>query len=349
MATAPWARWLGLAVRTGICLSAASCYAGDESFERRFLTESPAGAARIKAAIEQIEGIANVSIDTKETGQNLSSRVSRWRFKVDHDRIVYQEILLDPQGKETFARARGSNPAYSFLVSRESEESPWLLEGVGPLQPTEPTHPFSLAGRGGFLMYLRFAWSLAEIPLTDLVKTRGFTLKKATPVSQDGGQRVALDFEYSPQASAPASSVAPQDRSSLMILRSGRIYCDPNRCWANQSYDVRGVEGITVKGSITYSDGPDGVPVVRSVTHALNNPRSGSQTVRIEFEPIAYHAVPEREFTLSAFGLPEPVSRASGSEWSTGALFIGAGGLCLAIAVYLHRRTHFAHRAISPT
>ena len=347
MQTAPWVRWLGLAVQTGIWFSFASCFAGDESVKRRFLNESPACAAKLKAAIDRIEGIANISVHTK-VGEDQASQVSRWRFKIDRDRIVYEEMLLDSQGKEASATARGSNPAYSFLLARESEQSAWLLRDVGTMQPTDPTHPFSLAGRGGFLMYLRFAWSLAEIPLADLMKTRGLTLKKVSAVNEDGEQRAALDFEYSPPAGSQAPSLAPQDRSSLMIIRGGRIYCDPNRYWAIRRYEIRGVQGIKANGSITYDDGPDGVPVVRSVSHTLDNPQNGSQTVRIAFEPIAFHAVPEREFTLSAFGLPEPVSRAGGG-WPAWALFVGSGGLCLAIATYLQWRTYFAQRAVSHT
>jgi hypothetical protein len=347
MARAPSVRLLGLAVRAGICLSAASCFAGDEPLQRRFLAESPACAARLKAAIDQIEGVASISIDSKVDGKSQASRVSRWSFKVDGDRIVYEEILLDPEGKEVSARAQGSNPAYSFVVTRDSEQSPWLLKGVGPIQATQPTHPFVLAGRGGFLMYLRLAWCIAEIPLADLVKTQGFTIKRVSAVNENGRQLAVLDFDYTPTAGPPAESVAPQDRSSLMVIRRGQIYCDPDRFWAIQRYEIRGIGGITVKGSITHRDGPDGVPVVRSVVHALDNSQNGSQTVRIDFEPVAFHPVPEREFTLSAFGLPEPLSRSPGAELPSWAFFIGAGGLFLAAAAYLHRRTHFAQRAIS--
>jgi hypothetical protein len=87
-------------------------------------------------------------------------------------------------------------------------------------------------------MYLRLAWSLAEVPLTDLVKTRGFILKNVSAVNEDGQPRVALDFEYSLPAGSPAPSAAPQDRSSHMVIRGGRIYCDPNRLfgWPKRSY-----------------------------------------------------------------------------------------------------------------
>jgi hypothetical protein len=233
------------------------------------------------------------------------------------------------------------------LLSRDSAASPWLLRDVGPKQPTEPTDPFEIAAKGGFLMYLQVAWSFAEIPLTDLVKTRGVTLKKVAAVEHDGRSLVELDFEYSPPSGAPSPSSDPRYRSSLLVVRGGRILCDRSRFWAVQEFEAHGIQGISGKGSIAYGEGPNGVPVVRSVTHTLQNPQNGSTILRADFDPIAFRAVTEREFTLSAFGLPEPVFRSPHSGWPSWVFFFGVGGLCLAIAAYLHRRTNVAERAMS--
>src|SRR5206468_1121677 len=121
--------------------------------------------------------------------------------------------------------------------------------------------------------------------------------------------------------------------------------------WAIREYEVTGVwpdaKG-TISGSFEVKDNRQGVPVL---VRQVRRQKSLSPTPQgpvdheyiLEYDVSEKAKVPEREFTLTAFGLPEPDGAGRGSYLYLWVTF--AGVICIVLAVLLRRRG----RRVSPT
>jgi hypothetical protein len=66
--------------------------------------------------VYSIVGIATIWGDAKAVGQEQPPQVSRWKFKVNRDRIVYEKIRLDPQGKRDRRQGAREQPRLFILA-----------------------------------------------------------------------------------------------------------------------------------------------------------------------------------------------------------------------------------------
>jgi hypothetical protein len=120
------------------------------------------------------------------------------------------------------------------------------------------------------------------------------------------------------------------------------ILLDPNDHWCIREFTA-GVPGVDRSTTIiTYANRVEGLPVVQSLTYKHKTFADGSAfEVNSNVDKWERRWIPESEFTLSAFGLPEP----KGIEWekpSRRYLWIVAAALVALVLAFAFR--HLAVR-----
>lgn len=181
-------------------------------------------------------------------------------------------------------------------------------------------------------------FSYQNIRLSQLVTKESFKVQKISKSSRDGYELIQVDFSF--------------DDKNQGVQSSGSLYLDPGHCWCirriSDSYVkmLKGKPFLKFQQSVDYqiSDHPSGFPLIKHESrHAqgYSGKEKVESTNKIDYEWEINDHVPDSEFTLTAFGLPEPV----GVTWEKPTpwylWFLAAAGGCFVLTVlfrYLSRR-----------
>ena len=152
-----------------------------------------------------------------------------------------------------------------------------------------------------------------------MVESADFVLQSVQEVEQDGNALVRIDFAYTPSA--------PTDNP----VRDGFVLLDPSQYWLIREARTQGVWGRGDTGQIIIQNeyAPrDGIPLPRR--HRMHWIATGEVhhlTERI-FEGWTRASADERDYMLTAFGLPEPSGgRGRPLLWLLGHAIIGVSAL----------------------
>jgi hypothetical protein len=177
--------------------------------------------------------------------------------------------------------------------------------------------------------------AVQHAPLTDWVKKPGFITKVGEAV-RDGRKLVRVDFEFTEKLDSKDYKVP-----GWMLLDPDHFSCiiEYQLDYPEHEQDVFNV--LHVANEVT--TGAQGLPILKRVTFkdSSSKPRGtevGFREVVYEYDFHESANVPDDEFTLSAFGLPEPqgVVWEKPSRWYL--WFFGFAVLFLAGGAALFRR-----------
>ncbi|HWE39252.1 MAG TPA: hypothetical protein VG406_22070 [Isosphaeraceae bacterium] len=305
------------------------------AWRQRFLDEAPKAWERYRARVEKLQGTVRFKGEEQKPVKGLVRE--RW-FEIKHRPgcllLLHQDLLKDSEPKTT-GRVSVVNPRYGFELRRSSPTSPWVAIGVD----TDPSDGFSLKDPPNEDLELwltcPFTYTLIFDPLRVVVGEPGFTLKDATPVKRGDTTWIKVGIEYR----------APSDKPRLPSLKGWVVY-DPDHDWVIREFDMNlkwwQLDETMVAASTAtfdYDVLSDGFAVIKKVAETLNYPKkSFVESWRIDFN-LKEADVPSGEFTMTAFGLPEPAGPRRPIPWF--AIALGAGIVCLLLAFYLrHRSAH---------
>jgi hypothetical protein len=176
------------------------------------------------------------------------------------------------------------------------------------------------------------------IRLRQAISDSSFKVTKVAKEDQNGQELVRIDHNYN-----YTFHLANQDHE---MRAHGTIWFDPLRCWCirrfNSSYEER-VQGERISETekeltCETADHPSGFPILKRTTEhfkLLNfkNKQKVEGTKKTDYELEVNDNVPNSEFTLSAFGLPEPGGEESVKKpVPTYVWILIAAGLCGALA-----------------
>src|SRR5262249_55584221 len=158
------------------------------------------------------------------------------------------------------------------------------------------------------LVYERVAahFKLYDAPLAWLVEQPEFRVTGVKAVNRDAGEFVEIQFEY-PHEMDRSSRDASAVQRGLMLL-------DMHHYWCVAKFDVDLQWSPTMKGDKEtkheYNLDASGFPILTR-SHTINGRRgSYSGAISEAVDEYELHAAstlpPDKEFSLSAFGLPEP-------------------------------------------
>lgn len=294
----------------------------------RFLREVPQAWQEYRSSVARLQGAGTLSQIDLLTGQTLERSSGEFRQRGDLSRRILQN--LGPEMHDGHAYVRNAN--YAFELLRRDANSPWVIVGLIP----DVREGF----RDDDVTKMKYAHVLDDCAclalqverelLFDMVKAPGFSLGSVTPANRDGIDLVRVDFDFEP----------PETRNHP--VRGGWVLLDSAKYWTIVEFEVKGAWGDgegTITGNYQYVVTGGGLPVVRRVTRRQRAESEVDGPVDHEYlgegEWFENADVPDSEFTLTAFGLPEPV--AAKRRWSFLIVLNVLGALLIAIGFLLHR------------
>jgi hypothetical protein len=245
--------------------------------------------------------------------------------------------LQRSRDKRGLEMLKARNDSYAFAISRSSSDQPPTLQFLEQLG-AEPMIDSKVAAIEkevrGIVLGAFYLWGE---PLWQLVQGQDFMIQKVYGVqSDDGRQLVRVEFE---------SEIKDQNAAVQVSTREAFLICDPDNAWAMTEYRGTQENHIRNKNSavrhvrLEYDDPVLGIPVAKRAFETIDLINLPGNAIEIAYsvEVVSDKDVPEEEFYLSHYGLPEPnFSRSWASPW---VWYLVGGIACLAIgAIILKRR-----------
>ncbi len=184
---------------------------------------------------------------------------------------------------------RGVNSRYGFQLGKTAPDAKQFI--LVKMEPASDEMRGKLWGDAG--RHFLYAFTVLGVRLSDLIKYPGFTIKEVRGVQYNGKEMVQLtyDRQYPPEAKVSGPE-------------QGTVILDPEQYWCVQEFRYdnplrKGVETVEYAGAI------DGFHIIQRCTHKTTNKQYGSLIFTMEYDKVTPRDIPESEFTLSAFGLPD--------------------------------------------
>lgn len=269
---------------------------------KHFLQEAPRKWRQYKDLCRHLNG--SVQILSEVDGKPYE------RYRVTYKsnercRLTY----LDRQPKGS-VDVLGFNSRYAFrLIKRKGKG--WVLKEVQMLHRTDKSSIKSEAVQSAD--YLQMLVNGYGIELIKLVRQSSFRVTQIDLKPRDGRQLWQIAFDNS----------HPVDQEPFFPVQKGRLLLDPDRYWYLVSAEYYAVYGSQnhkqlsfEKVEATIADSPSQYPIPKTVTVRSKQQRPNRTLTYVTHFSFDVNKppkpVPEREFTLSAFGLPEP----PGVDWT---------------------------------
>lgn len=318
----------------------------DASLKDRFHQEAPMRWREYSQKAEMLQG--KYSFQMSQTLDNLKAQQSYDIKRNGERKLIIEERVSEREGKtRKICEARGVNPYYAFTLERftlgrAQPSDLWALKELvdyknqTQLEKIDPKKSTSLYDSDKVIVN-----SLVRVRnelLVDLVRNVRFQLIACRPLLEGAGELVEVTFDI-------AHETTPGENP----IQSGILILDPQRFWCIRSYSFRAkyYNGRTQKASdqgvskfrfTELNEAEGGLPIPkRALLETESIFADGTQNKQhwtFEYDLQLPKKLPaEEEFTLSAFGLPEPSGFDRPTRWY---LWLGLTGIgCLVLAVYL--------------
>jgi hypothetical protein len=257
--------------------------------------------------------VTTVTIEGKVRSRSQSQIKHNLHCKM----LLRQELGPEAASGEVFA----FNPVYGFALNRKTGDAPWVLVelqmGEYHSRLMDELWPRSTV-----------CTLAAQFELSELLKLPVFRVVAAGPVRRDGRDLCQIDFESKGKTSLGTSDAR------------GTLWLDPERCWTlckctlHQHHPGFGESTMNTEVSATPAKYP--IPIRYNHDTEGFDPQRGKRKSGLvsEFELKEVSPLPgDEEFTLSAFGLPEPVGVKPPQHPRTWLWLLGAAAGLAALAV----------------
>ena len=198
---------------------------------------------------------------------------------------------------------RCCNDDYSFVLKKNAADGKFSVASiVNSSEEKFKNEKRRMADQ--LLRYLGAPFYLEVFRMSPLISAKNFSIRSVSRVRVGTREMLKAEFE-----------VRPSQKILGAVSLDGWFTVSPSEAWVLHEYEF--AEGdFSVHGSIEYGGMQAGVPVLRRFTQARTKQGKPLNAQTYDFEVIENADVPDQDFTLSAFGLPEvgrPTGRRSGS------------------------------------
>ncbi|MEW4531420.1 hypothetical protein [Maioricimonas sp. JC845] len=335
-------------------LTFSTCLGADDDLKQRFLSEAPEAWSQYRVRAEHIQGAVTFTQTNRGSSERALRSTERQITVFDRNALVISE--RENRNSEYLKTAVGVNSDYAFRVQFDSDARQWVLTDLDrDVQDVELSSlaegpkelALGLVCRG---MRVFGTW------LPEMVSEPGFRVNQVLTFEQGSTQLVRVEFDYEPQ----------QHRNNP--VRGGTILLDPSRYWLIREAKVRafwmpGEEG-TITVQVEYADDEvNSFPLLTRYVAHVDAQLSGDRAKEAGINEVHHDWVwnfdlrelenaSERDFTLAAFGLPEPSDRLdAGSQSGSWGTLLVLANLCFLVAIglwWLNRRRYPGENAGSP-
>lgn len=304
----------------------------NETLREQFYRDAPQGWKRLQEGLRHLEGKGDFVQNVKDPDGKQSTHTKTWDFKINGDQVVWQEIWSNADAREE--TAWGTNSDYSFSIKRNRAGGSWILRRIGGVSSAssfELEHPTTRAEFVGFLTSLNASWRIGGfLSMPEIIREPGFKLTNIEETSYEGQSCVRIQFKYEP----PKNGVP-----FILDVRGATAVLAPGQSWAVREYDVQMVGG-TEKGRLEYQICQNGIPIVRTHFSDSANKKNAIHT-ETSYTQCQYAEVPDADFRLSAFGLPEPMGMPELPRPTRSYLWFGVAAFAaLAIGLAFRKLAH---------
>lgn len=276
-------------------VSAGSTNAQNQSpLGKRLLTEAPRAWQRQQEFWLTLEGTNRIDRRMRSDG-TWTSTPGKNSWKQCQGNMLEQFERLEAGSWK--GSIRGENSEYIFILGRRNETRPWVIQEVNKKVKKSPDvwnarktlcHDLILAPR--------------TLPLPEVFQSQRFQCVSVTPEPTQGEELARLTFAFSPEGANR--------------LKGGWVVLDPSHYWVIRwgeiDLDLGEQQEGTAKWTVQYDykEGSDRHPIAtRNVLKGRiwqNGRIISEQEYSVDFDLHERASIPASEFTLSAYGLPEP-------------------------------------------
>lgn len=303
-----------------IALSDARCPAQDGQVQpvsvlrSQVLTEYPPALARLEARYSRIRGAAQRLVHSTDSKGNVRTTASRITIVRDGNNYLGTEKTDVEAGEEE--RVRSTNSRYSFLLRFDPPTQTYVIDNVegdgNEVAPRFGSYCFDGSFPAAYYAFGR--------PISELMALPSYKLKSVSEVQEEGRRLIKIAFDFRPANDYP--------------IIPAWILVDPAEGWILRRYE--GLFGprqnLPRRGEVAYTRTSGGELLAKTVKHTKNLEDDTFEIVDLTFG----ESVPERDFTLTAFGLPEvnePAASRGGITWNY--LFLGIGLVLAVVSIGL--------------
>jgi hypothetical protein len=230
-------------------------------------------------------------------------------------------------------RVDGVNSRYAFQLGKTGPEADKFL--LVNFEPTNDKARSKVRGKIGF----DEPFNPVGIRLVSMINDPLVTIKDVRSVPRKGREWVQVEYH---RQLATSDRNQPAQKEKAVEIEHVRMILDPERYWSVQEYHFDDPEW---KGELLleYGDDVDGFPILRRSKYTNSSKKGLSGfIITYEFEKLVHREIPESEFTLSAFDLPElqlPGEQKPQTlwRWLLG-IGIALGVLAVLLRVYVKKR-----------
>ncbi len=293
----------------------------DAALEDRLRSEAPKAWEQI---VELARHLEVKVVDTRSSPGSDKVTKSEWMYKTNGENAL-QELVAEATRS---GRAMARNARYAFKLRKSAPSRPWFVYYVG----TNLGDVREEIRNDGLDYVSQVQLYLAGDYLPDLLKSPNFKIESVEPVTRRMEELAAVTFRYAPEA----------DARSRLWPSLGVVYLNPQRLWAAEEFDVEVAynDGQTQKWTQTVEFRPEPqhtpLPLKRVENRGPTKSDPSESIWTWEYVDCKSRDIPDEEFTLTAFGLPEISPPASGKSRFWVALS-AAGVLCIIIGMLLRR------------
>lgn len=297
---------------------------------QRFNDEAPRAWREYSEIATKLRGTVLSEVKDFREGGKLLHR-GGGEFKVWGTSAIMIDDSFDPNGS---IEANGCNQSYVFSIQRAGKSDCWILTNIiwdigetagGARRPDLTVKRFTCTG-----LRTSTGW------LPEMVVDSTFSLDEVQTKSISNETLYDVTFRY-----------RQTERDGVLVEEAGHMLLDPSRYWLLRQAEVRiseprGEAAAMQSIHIEYQD-RDGVPLPKRrllhVDYRDNNEQIDKDLIW-EFDMHRLVDASERDFTLSAFGIPEPTRPAA--EGSHGGIrvfvLVTLGIVLLVVGVLLRRQ-----------
>ena len=255
------------------------------------------GASNLKAVVQIGGGVVNDAEQTSTSGEETET--------------IHAETV------------RCYNRRYSFELKRDTGKKEFSIVSFDENKSADQ----STAVRGmvqWLSVYLDAPCSLYVNRMSEFLANERFSISGVSEVRNKDKKMLKVEFEV---------KAAPKLAGFV-----GWFIVSPEESWVLHSYEILYKTNDYIRGTIDYDGSEGGVPRPMKVVHTKGKVGEAMpvQTTSFDFDEFHFGEVPEFDFTLAAFGLPElSESRRAGRGVAPAAWMAIAAFSMLAIAVGL--------------
>jgi hypothetical protein len=305
----------------------------------RFTQEAPQKWAEYQRIGMKLQGKKIGRATIVDRGKVIGQSTSEEEIKISGANAL---IARDCSGRQLrgnkerpirFSEVYGTNSKYAFYLSRDDASKDWLLSRL----EMSPNKVITQDGKSVFdhvFYQVGSHFRLVQSNLWDLFAEKGFVVTEAANVSHGDQSLVRIDFTLE------------RTRKGGKDSEQGWMLLDPNHYWCVLEYETKMKSSDSGSKAIVHVQnkiwsGSGSLPILKRTSAKLESfGPDGPDGSRDLVDELDLHqvSVPEYEFTLSAFGMPEP----QGVTWDYGPpyylWFAGAAIVALALSFYFRRK-----------